>query len=121
MKFPKNARRLRLVRIAAGYGGYKNQKKFAKLLGVSPNQYNLQERGQRDLSKDVAFKIVEKFPGCSLDWLWLGDDRGLTVGFAQRLAAAEKAVNTPVGPTDPKVKMREYMRARHARLKATEK
>jgi hypothetical protein len=59
-----------------------------------PNQYNLQERGQRDLSKDVAFKIVEKFPGCSLDWLWLGDDRGLTVGFAQRLAAAEKAVGT---------------------------
>jgi DNA-binding XRE family transcriptional regulator len=94
MKFPKTARRLRLVRIAAGYGGYKNQKKFAKLLGVSPNQYNLQERGQRDLSKDVAFKIVEKFPGCSLDWLWLGDDRGLTVGFAQRLAAAEKAVGT---------------------------
>jgi transcriptional regulator with XRE-family HTH domain len=90
MKFPATARRLRLVRIAAGYGGYKNQKKFAKLLGVSPNQYNLQERGQRDLSKDVAFKIVERFPGCSLDWLWTGDYRGLTVDFAQRLDAAEK-------------------------------
>jgi transcriptional regulator with XRE-family HTH domain len=90
MKFPATARRLRLARIAAGYGGYKNQKKFAKLLGASPNQYNLQERGQRDLSKDVAFNIKEKIPGCTLDWLWMGDYHGLTVGFAQRLDAAEK-------------------------------
>jgi hypothetical protein len=46
--------------------------------------------GQRDLSKDVAFNIKEKIPGCTLDWLWMGDYHGLTVGFAQRLDAAEK-------------------------------
>jgi DNA-binding XRE family transcriptional regulator len=90
MKFPATARRLKLARIAAGF---KNQRKFAAFIGVEPARYNNQERGRVDLSKEVAFKIVKKIPGCSLDWLWLGDYRGLSIGFAQLLAAAEKVIN----------------------------
>jgi hypothetical protein len=36
----------------------------------------------------MAFLIVNKFPGVTLEWLWWGERNGLTVQMAEKLDRA---------------------------------
>jgi transcriptional regulator with XRE-family HTH domain len=80
------ARRLRLLRAA---GGYTTATAFANKLGISVARY-LNFEGGKPLSIEVAMKIVQAIPGCSLDWLYNGERRGLSFGLNERLSAAEE-------------------------------
>lgn len=80
---PEVARRLRILRIAEE----PVQSRFCSGLGISPSRWNNFEAGT-PLSKEVAFQLVRKVPGLTLDWLWLGIESGLTVELRRRLNAA---------------------------------
>jgi len=71
-------KRLRAVRAIEGY---ETAKEFAEALGITPNRYGNIEAGSANLSYEVAMLIVDHVPGCSLDWLWRGEERGLTTAF----------------------------------------
>jgi transcriptional regulator with XRE-family HTH domain len=79
-----------LLREAHGFTGRGGQSRFADFLGVRGGMLNQVELGHLSLSKAAAFRIVEKFPGVTLEWLWWGDRKGLTVEMAQKLEEATK-------------------------------
>lgn len=80
------AKRLRLLRWAyTGDNAAAFAKQFAK---IEPTRWNNFERGY-PLSKPVAFTLVRNIPGLSLDWLWHGERRGLTVDLLTRLDEME--------------------------------
>ena len=87
------AERLRLLRKAVSGD---NQTAFAARLGIDVRRWNNFERGS-PLSKEIAFLLVQKVPGISLDWIYL--DRLETLPFALReeLEAAGKATKAPAG------------------------
>jgi len=74
--------RLRAIRKAQGF---EHAKEFAEFLGVSVERYGNIEAGSYELSKKIAFRIVEKVPGMTLDWLFLN---GLNPSLHQRLEFA---------------------------------
>jgi hypothetical protein len=78
------AKRLRAVRKA--FGG-ENATRFSTEIGISVQRWNNFERGL-PLSKEVAITLVRRFPGLTLDWLYLGKRDGLTVEIATRLDSA---------------------------------
>ena len=67
-----------------GFNGRGGQQAFANFLGVDRGRWNNVECGA-PLSKDMALRIVRKFPGVTLDWLFLGRPEGLTVEMARML------------------------------------
>jgi len=77
--------RLRAIRIAQGFDQAND---FATMLGVTPNRYGNIEAGSSELSKEIAFLIVEKVPGLTLDWLFLKSRDGLNPALHQRLEVA---------------------------------
>ena len=80
------ARRLKVLRqVVAG----ENQTAFAARLGMEMKRWNNFERGY-PLSKEIAFLIVQKVPGVTLDWLWLGNESGLPLKLQRELAEAER-------------------------------
>ena len=84
------ARRLRTLQAYAISQGYaENQTQMAEHLGISEPRWT-QMLNSRDLSKEVAFKIVEKFPEVTLEWLWLGKTEGLRLQTLRELEAAAK-------------------------------
>jgi transcriptional regulator with XRE-family HTH domain len=60
---------------------------FAGRLGISPSRLSNVENGA-PLGKDIAFRIVQRVPGMTLDWLWLGRPDGLPLRLAQKLEPA---------------------------------
>ena len=82
----KRARRLRETTGFIGRGG---QQAFANFLGVDRGRWNNVECGA-SLSKEMALRIVRKFPGVTLDWLFLGRPEGLTVEMARALLEPSK-------------------------------
>ena len=64
--------------------GHMTQAAFARELGITParlgNIYNGAE-----LSKEVAFRLRERVPGLTLDWIWFGYWAGVSVELARRL------------------------------------
>ncbi|HWL04522.1 MAG TPA: helix-turn-helix transcriptional regulator [Xanthobacteraceae bacterium] len=78
------AQRLRLLREALNES---NATAFAERLGISASRWNNFERGT-PLSREVAIKLVRAYPGLSLDWLYLGETRGLTLEMARTLDEA---------------------------------
>jgi transcriptional regulator with XRE-family HTH domain len=64
--------------------GHETQAAFARELGITParlgNIYNGAE-----LSKEVAFRLRERVPGLTLDWLWFGYWAGTPVELARNL------------------------------------
>lgn len=75
-----------------------NSSKFAEDFGLGQTQWNnIESTGK--LSKEAALKIVRKRPAVSLDWLWLGNVRGLTATqeseFQAAVADAVAALNEP--------------------------
>lgn len=73
----------RLARIRELLGAT-SQKAFADRLQISPTRWNNFERGA-PLSIEVAQKLVRIIPGLTLDWLYNGERRGLSVELDRRL------------------------------------
>ena len=65
-----------------GFNGRGGQQNFAELLGVERGRWNNVECGA-PLGKEMALRIVRKYLGVTLDWLFLGRTEGLTVEMAQ--------------------------------------
>lgn len=82
------ARRLSVLRQAVAG---ENQTAFALRLGIEIKRWNNFERGFA-LSKEIAFLLVQKIPGVTLDWLWLGNESGLPLKLQMELAEAEKLI-----------------------------
>ena len=84
------SKRARRLREAMGFNGRGGQQAFANFLGVDRGRWNNVECGA-PLSKDMALRIVRKFPGVtSLDWLFLGRTDGLTAEMARALSEPSK-------------------------------
>ena len=78
-----------LRRMIAG----ENQTAFAAKMEIELKRWNNFERGS-PLSKEVAFLLVQKVPGLTLDWLYFGKVEGLTVALRDRLEEAGKATKS---------------------------
>jgi transcriptional regulator with XRE-family HTH domain len=83
------SKRARRLREAMGFNGRGSQQKFAEFLGVERSTWNNVECGA-PLGKEMALRIVRKFPGVTLDWLFLGRPEGLTVEMARMLSGPSK-------------------------------
>ena len=83
------SKRARRLREAMGFNGRGGQQAFANFLGVDRGRWSNVECGA-PLSKDMALRIVRKFPGVTLDWLFLGRPEGLTVEMARMLLGSSK-------------------------------
>ena len=93
-----DSKRARRLREAMGFNGRGAQQKFAELLGVERGRWNNVECGA-PLSKEMALRIVRKFPGVTLDWLFLGRTEGLTAEMA--LALSEPSKGNDAGGDSP--------------------
>jgi transcriptional regulator with XRE-family HTH domain len=78
---PGQADRLKRLRLALGFT---TSTDFAAFLGVSVQRYNAFEHGE-PLSRQVAFLLVQKISGLSLDWLYFGRTEALPLQLARRL------------------------------------
>lgn len=79
-------RRLRLLReIVAG----DNQAEFADRLGIAFKRWSNYERGY-PVPREVAFVIMKKLPGISVEWLWFGMEGNLSQAYLEKIRAAEK-------------------------------
>ena len=85
-------RRLRHLRQALNY---RHGNTFAAFLGIPATRWNNLENGY-PLSKEVAFLLVRKVSGLSLDWLYFGKTDGLSMRLGQRLG--EFAGEPPTSP-----------------------
>lgn len=73
----------RLKRLRKAYD-FDTSTAFAAHLGISVQRWNAFENGA-PLSREVAFKLVQKFSGLSLDWLYFGKTEALPLELARRL------------------------------------
>ena len=73
--------RLRRLRLSHGFA---TSTAFATFLGISVQRWNAFENGA-PLSREVAFLLVRKFSGLSLDWLYFGRTEALPLELARRL------------------------------------
>jgi hypothetical protein len=62
-------------------------------MGIEVKRWNNFERGS-PLSKEIAFVLVTKIPGLTLDWLWRGVEDGLSVKLQRELTEAGKATTS---------------------------
>lgn len=88
------AHRARILREAMGYG---TSNAFAAFLGVSPQRWNNVEIGL-PLSNQIAFMLVQKVPGLTLDWLYFGKADGLPLELARRLGEFGPAQSSNTRP-----------------------
>jgi transcriptional regulator with XRE-family HTH domain len=73
---------------------------FATWLGVSPQRWSNFENGKH-LGHAVALMLLRKIPGITLDWLYVGERRGVSLELLDRLDAALSAIET-TSPTPKK-------------------
>ena len=95
-KFPGSdeSKRARRLREAMRFNGRGGQQAFAEFLGVERSTWNNVECGA-PLGKEMALRIVRKFPGVTLDWLFLGIAavmRLLCGGYAQSYGTSRPVV-----------------------------
>ena len=64
---------------------------FAAAIGASPTRWNNIENSG-SLSREIAFKIVQKFPGVTTDYLWFGRMDGMPL---QRVRQLEMPAGAP--------------------------
>lgn len=76
-----HAQRLRTLQAVLGF---ETAASFAGFLGISAPRLSNVENGA-PLGKDIAFRIAQKVPGMTLDWLWFGKPDGLPLHLAQKL------------------------------------
>lgn len=70
--------------IAAG-----SQQQVADALEIDMKRWNNYERGY-PIPREIAFLIMEKFPGMSAEWLWFGMMGNLSPQYTKKIKAAEK-------------------------------
>lgn len=80
---PGQSQRLKDLRRAFGF---ETSTAVAKFLNISVQRWNAFENGA-PLSREVAFLLVRKFSGLSLDWLYFGKTEALPLELARRLGA----------------------------------
>lgn len=73
--------------------GYSTVTAFAAFLRIEQKRWYNVENGY-PLSKDLALLLVQRIPGLSIDWLWLGRPDGLSLSLARRLGEAETPPET---------------------------
>lgn len=78
---PGQIDRLRRLRRALGF---ETSTAFAVYLGIGYQRWNAFENGY-PLSREVAFLLVKKVSGLSLDWLYFGKTEALPLELARRL------------------------------------
>jgi hypothetical protein len=88
------ASRLKLLRKAVSEGD--NQTAFAARVGVELKRWNNFERG-KPLSKEIAILLVQRIPGLTLDWLYLGKADSLPGVLRNELEEAGKATSVAEG------------------------
>ena len=81
-----------------GFNGRGGQQAFANFLSVDRGRWSNVECGA-PLSKEMALRIVRKFPGVTLDWLFLGRTEGLTAEMV--LALSEPSKGNDAGGDSP--------------------
>lgn len=84
-------RRLRHLRRALGY---EYASTFARWLGIQDNRWTNLENGF-PLSKEIAFLLVRRVSGLSLDWLYFGRTDGLSERLGQKLGEFPEEPPTP--------------------------
>lgn len=87
------ARRMRRLREVAGF---ETGTAFAAFLGVSPQRWNNVEIGV-PLGNQMAFILVQKIPGLTLDWLYFGKPDGLPLALARKLEEPEPSRTSNTG------------------------
>lgn len=83
---PPDSQAARMTRLRVALG-YDNQVAFAAFVGVDSKRWNNFERGNQ-VSVEVAKLLVQRIPGLSMDWIYLGSTRGLTLEMATKLGTA---------------------------------
>lgn len=78
---PGQSERLKRLRAALDFP---TSTAFAAFIGVSVQRWNAFENGA-PLSREVAFRLVQKISGLSLDWLYFGKTEALPLELARRL------------------------------------
>lgn len=78
-------RRITMLRRVLGM----KQSEFADVCGFQRGELAAWESGGRRPSIQKASQITARYPEITLDWLFLGDPRHMTVDMMERLAAAE--------------------------------
>lgn len=63
---------------------------FAKFLGISPPRLNNLLNGA-PIGKDVAFRIRQKLPALSLEYIWFGEKSRLSTPTILELTEAEES------------------------------
>jgi hypothetical protein len=63
-----------------------SQNHFADKIGIDMKRWNNFERGY-PLPRDVAFLLVDKLPGMSVDWIWFGWTGNLSPEWKRKLMA----------------------------------
>jgi transcriptional regulator with XRE-family HTH domain len=86
----KKAQTMRLRRMREALG-YNEQKDFANALGITKSRWGNMETGGLPISKEVAEKIVKKFPILSIDYVLKGDTRGFNMDTLRLLGIAPAA------------------------------
>ncbi len=81
------AKRLRALRRAEGYT---NAAAWAAKLGWTATQLSNFENGSRRVPRDAALTIKRVVQGFNVDWLWTGDESGLSVALRDRIHRAEE-------------------------------
>jgi hypothetical protein len=79
------AKRLRQLQALLGYD---TDIAFAKFLDISASRLNNLVNGA-PIGKEVAFTLVRKVPGLTLDWIWFGKPDGLPLQLARKLVEGE--------------------------------
>jgi hypothetical protein len=64
--------------------GHETDTAFARDLGISLSRLNNLFHGA-PIGKDLAFRLVGRVPGLTLDWIWFGKTDGLSVHLARSL------------------------------------
>ena len=77
----------RLKRLRKSHG-FETSTAFAAFLDISVQRWNAFENGA-PLSREVAFLLVKKISGLSLDWLYFGKTEALPLELARRLGALD--------------------------------
>lgn len=83
------AQRMQTLRFLQEGGDLGAQVRFAVWLGITPKRWNNVERGF-PVSRGLADKLIKKFPGLTLDWIYHGSESGLTGAILKRLAEASR-------------------------------
>lgn len=78
---PGQSERLRRLQKALGF---KTATAFAVFLDVSVQRLNSFQNGA-PLSREIAFRMVQRISGLSLDWLYFGKTEALPLELARRL------------------------------------